>query len=246
MRTTVDRGIRLLLAANIVVVVALLAIVVISSFGSAPGVPAQLEPTPSASSDTIPMGLAHIPTTNSCLLCHDSGGEGGLKPIPALGHPIEGWRACGACHVEAELGRTTATAATPTCRRAWSAATRTSAGSATSRRPILRPRCRTSTTSRRTAGPATSRRRWAACPSTTPCGPIRPASSATTSRSPSIRRARPRRPPRARAARPLRRQPRGSSGRGPSAADRRSGPRAASSGSASERTNVAVRWWLSR
>ena len=105
MRTAVDRGIRLLLATNIGLVVVLLAVVVVSNLGSTPGTPAQLEPTPSPSQDTIPMGLAHIPTTSSCLLCHDTGGEGGLKPIPALGHPIEGWRACGACHVEGDLGR---------------------------------------------------------------------------------------------------------------------------------------------
>ncbi len=105
MRTAIDRGIRVLLAVNIVLVVGLLGIVVISSIGSTPGVPAQLEPTPTPTGDTIPMGLAHIPTTNDCLLCHETGGEGGLKPIPALGHPLEGWRACGTCHIEGELGR---------------------------------------------------------------------------------------------------------------------------------------------
>lgn len=105
MKTTVDRGIRILLAANIAIVAGLLAIVVISAIGSTPGTPAQLEPTPSATTDTLPMGLAHIPTTNDCLLCHETGGEGGLKPIPALGHPLEGWRACGTCHIEGDLGR---------------------------------------------------------------------------------------------------------------------------------------------
>jgi hypothetical protein len=105
-RVTVDRVIRGLLIANAVLFAGLLAVVIISSFRSTPGVPAQLEPTPSPSSDTIPMGIAHIPTTNSCLLCHETGGEGGLKPIPALGHPLEGWRSCTVCHTDESIART--------------------------------------------------------------------------------------------------------------------------------------------
>jgi hypothetical protein len=62
--------------------------------------------TPSASTGDMQMGLAHIPTTNSCLLCHLSGGEAGLKPIPAIGHPLEGWRSCKVCHTDEKLGRT--------------------------------------------------------------------------------------------------------------------------------------------
>ena len=105
MRTAVDRGIRLLLAANIGLVVVLLAVVVVSNLGSTPGTPAQLEPTPSPSQDTIPMGLAHIPTSNSCLLCHERGGAAELKPIPAIGHELEGWTSCLTCHDDASLGR---------------------------------------------------------------------------------------------------------------------------------------------
>ena len=52
------------------------------------------------------MGLAHIPTSASCLLCHETGGSGGLKPIPAIGHPLEGWRRCATCHTNEKLGRT--------------------------------------------------------------------------------------------------------------------------------------------
>jgi len=103
MRRVFDRGIRLLLAANILVVMGLLAVVVISSVGSTPGVPAQLEPTPSPS-DTIPMGLAHIPTSNSCLLCHETG----IKGAPIIQHEglpgILLTAKCRSCHVQVRAG----------------------------------------------------------------------------------------------------------------------------------------------
>ena len=51
-------------------------------------------PSASPSQETMQMGLAHIPTSNSCLLCHEKGGAAELKPIPALGHPLEGWTTC--------------------------------------------------------------------------------------------------------------------------------------------------------
>ena len=105
MKLTMERGIRLLLVFNVVFVVLLLGVVVFSSFRATPGTPAQLDPSASPSPDLMSMGLAHIPTTNSCLLCHYSGGEGGLKPIPAVGHPLEGWRSCSACHTAERLGR---------------------------------------------------------------------------------------------------------------------------------------------
>jgi hypothetical protein len=60
---------------------------------------------PAASIETMQMGLAHIPTSNSCLLCHAEGGDAGLKPVPAVGHQIEGWTACLVCHTDEKLGR---------------------------------------------------------------------------------------------------------------------------------------------
>jgi hypothetical protein len=67
---------------------------------------ASASPSPAASTGDMRMGLAHIPTSNSCLLCHTTGGEAGLKPIPAIGHPLEGWRSCTVCHTDEKLGRT--------------------------------------------------------------------------------------------------------------------------------------------
>ena len=105
MKPTMDRVIRLLLVVNLVVVAGLLGVVLFSSLRSTPGTPAQLQPSPSASQDLMAMGNAHIPTTNACILCHDAGGSAGLKPIPAVGHPLEGWRTCSACHTNEQLGR---------------------------------------------------------------------------------------------------------------------------------------------
>jgi len=105
MKVTMERGIRMLLVLNVVVVVTLLGIVVYSSLRTTPGAVAQLNPSPSASPDLMQMGLAHIPTTNACVLCHEGGGAGGLKPIPAVAHPLEGWRTCSACHANDKLGR---------------------------------------------------------------------------------------------------------------------------------------------
>ena len=49
------------------------------------------------------MGNAHIPTTNACVLCHGAGGE--VKVVPAMLHPVEGWRRCVTCHSDENLGR---------------------------------------------------------------------------------------------------------------------------------------------
>ena len=51
----------------------------------------------------MPMGNAHIPTTNACVLCHGAGGE--VKTIPTILHPVEGWRRCLTCHTDTNLGR---------------------------------------------------------------------------------------------------------------------------------------------
>jgi hypothetical protein len=109
MKTRLDRSLRLLIVLNIAIV-ALLATVMVADWlriiparNVGGGTPAE---SASASPETMLMGLAHIPTSNDCLLCHDKGGESGLKPIPALGHPLAGWTACLTCHTNEKLGRT--------------------------------------------------------------------------------------------------------------------------------------------
>lgn len=106
-RSRVERWIALLIALNVLAVGALLATVVIDQVNaSRAGHPAQAETSPSASVELMAMGAAHIPTSSSCVLCHESGGSAGLKVIPALGHPLEGWRQCTVCHTNEKLGRT--------------------------------------------------------------------------------------------------------------------------------------------
>jgi hypothetical protein len=112
MRRRLDRTLRLLIVLNLVVVTLLAATMVanwmslIPARGTGPantgGVgPAGASPTAAL----MQMGLAHIPTSNDCLLCHDSGGSSGVKPIPAIAHPLAGWAACLTCHTDEKLGR---------------------------------------------------------------------------------------------------------------------------------------------
>lgn len=108
MKTGLDRGLRILIVANIFVVGALVLAMVadwmqITVPWTAQASPATSSAAPSA--DLMKMGLAHIPTSNECLLCHDDGGQAGVKPIPALGHPLPGWTACAVCHTNEKLGR---------------------------------------------------------------------------------------------------------------------------------------------
>jgi hypothetical protein len=81
-------------------VAAVLAIGIVLSGGSQP---AQLTNTPRPTTEVIAMGNAHIPTTNACVLCHGAGGE--VKFVPAMLHPVEGWRRCTTCHNDDSLGR---------------------------------------------------------------------------------------------------------------------------------------------
>ena len=107
MKRTLDIAIVGVIALNILVVGALLAVVVFDRLGaSQAGHPAQATALPSASADLMQMGLAHIPTSDACILCHESGGSANIKTVPAIGHPLEGWRRCAACHTGEKLGAT--------------------------------------------------------------------------------------------------------------------------------------------
>lgn len=56
---------------------------------------------------TIAMGGIAIPVSANCSACHETdGGALGLRPIPAMGHPLEGWSDCTACHAPAGLVQT--------------------------------------------------------------------------------------------------------------------------------------------
>jgi hypothetical protein len=92
--------------ALVVVIVALAvtsAILIYGFISSGGSQPAQLTPAASPSFGLMPMGNAHIPTTNACVLCHAAGGD--VKQPPVILHPIEGWRRCLTCHTNEELGR---------------------------------------------------------------------------------------------------------------------------------------------
>jgi hypothetical protein len=99
--------VRLLIIVNLVTLAVLAVTIFLDSTQStASGHPEQASlPAASPSSELWEMGLAHIPTNASCELCHAGGGSSGLKPVPPLGHPLEGFRSCLTCHTNEELGR---------------------------------------------------------------------------------------------------------------------------------------------
>jgi hypothetical protein len=50
-----------------------------------------------------PIGIPMSPDAD-CGACHlDIAGVVGTKPIPVLGHPLEGWKDCTACHADDRL-----------------------------------------------------------------------------------------------------------------------------------------------
>ena len=109
MKRRFDRTLRVLIGLNLLVV-ALLAGTMVADWmrlipARGPGGVVDPSSSPFASIDLMQMGLAHIPTSNDCLLCHDKGGSSGVKPVPAIGHPLAGWTACLTCHTGDKLGR---------------------------------------------------------------------------------------------------------------------------------------------
>ncbi len=108
MKRRVSRTLRLLIVLNLIVVAMLAGTMVadwLRILPSVGGPGADPSGSPAASIELMEMGLAHIPTSDSCVLCHTEGGAAGIKPIPALGHPVKGWTACLTCHTGEKLGR---------------------------------------------------------------------------------------------------------------------------------------------
>jgi hypothetical protein len=107
MKGSLDRWIKLLILANVALIAILAAGLLFNMWAQQAGHPDQAAlPTASSSPELMEMGVAHIPTNNDCVLCHDAGGSVGLKVVPAILHPIEGWRRCVVCHTNPDLGRT--------------------------------------------------------------------------------------------------------------------------------------------
>ncbi len=66
------------------------------------------EPSPTARPNTsmLPINV-EIPAGSDCAGCHvKADGSVGMNPIPAIGHPLEGWSDCTACHTTARLVET--------------------------------------------------------------------------------------------------------------------------------------------
>lgn len=80
--------------------------------GSPTGSAAAASPSPSAapSPSLRAMGvsaLVFVPSSADCLACHlTTTGIVGTRPIPTVGHPLEGWTQCTACHSTETLVKT--------------------------------------------------------------------------------------------------------------------------------------------
>ena len=63
--------------------------------------PAQAQPAPSTG---LEMGGASIPDSAECAGCHTTtSGTIGVRDIPRMGHPLEGWSECANCHAPDRL-----------------------------------------------------------------------------------------------------------------------------------------------
>jgi hypothetical protein len=101
--TLIRVGTRALVLVAIVLLAGLTGVLAVGLVLTSGSQPAQLIASPAPTLDLMPMGNAHIPTTNACLLCHGTAGE--VKAVPAILHPVEGWRRCLTCHTDQNLGR---------------------------------------------------------------------------------------------------------------------------------------------
>ncbi len=106
-----DKTLRLLILLNLVTVAMLASLMVANwlqiiptrSSGAGSDAPAAAGASPSAG--LFQMGMAHIPTSAQCVLCHEGGGSSSVKTIPAMGHQLAGFTACLTCHTNDKLGR---------------------------------------------------------------------------------------------------------------------------------------------
>jgi hypothetical protein len=64
-------------------------------------------PSPTSWLIAIAPGQVRMPDGADCTACHLTASGGvGVKPIPALAHPVHGWTNCTACHSNASLVQT--------------------------------------------------------------------------------------------------------------------------------------------
>ena len=108
MLLTFERSVRILIGLNVLLIAGLAVVMFLDLSSSSRGHPDQADAAAPGATPTpqlFDMGVAHIPTNNDCVLCHVSGGSSGLKTVPAILHPIEGWRRCLTCHTDENLGR---------------------------------------------------------------------------------------------------------------------------------------------
>lgn len=91
------------LVGTFVVVTVLPELVRLAANPAIPAASPTAEPSPPSAMSPIGIGM---PDDADCGACHlDSTGVVGMKDIPKLAHPLEGWKDCTACHADDSLVR---------------------------------------------------------------------------------------------------------------------------------------------
>ncbi len=76
----------------------------LGAIGGATARPTAAEPSPTPWLRSIAPGQIAMPPGSDCAACHLTPDGGiGLRPIPALGHPVHGWTNCTECHANDRL-----------------------------------------------------------------------------------------------------------------------------------------------
>lgn len=94
------------LATAVVLAAAFVLAVVLPDTQRAATVSAGASPSPSAEPSVVPkvMTWLAMPPDADCSACHlTAEGVIGLRPVPPIAHPLEGWGQCTACHAPARL-----------------------------------------------------------------------------------------------------------------------------------------------
>jgi hypothetical protein len=100
-RSRIDIGIAVI-AAAVAALAVMLVVIVVNDVRLGPPAPTP-QPTPFPSIPGFSMRGVQISDPAACKGCHLSGGVVGLRPIPQLAHPVDGWRDCTACHATGRL-----------------------------------------------------------------------------------------------------------------------------------------------
>lgn len=96
-----------ILTAAILLAAAFILVVVLPETQRAATASVASSPSPSPSTEPGGMSWLAMPADANCSACHlTAEGVIGLRPVPPIAHPLDGWADCTACHAPARLVQT--------------------------------------------------------------------------------------------------------------------------------------------